>query len=1157
MPLNSKLYPVRELLDAFRGALVNRPDLYLVLAGRRDETDDFQIWNYIDEYQLADFVEYLPYFDICREFPVKKQDCAIWIERDTPPAELTSETLLARLQLAQSTHPKLALFVTSFIPAKLEGNSTLMRQWLDHLRAAGYRVHMLYYGLDKSLMTEKLHQATRRMADIVVEVDVETHIVGRNCNGLNVHVDDWCGKELLDAVERLSSTFEYDVALVNYSFVSATFDRMAPYTKKILITHDKFADRNRRMLAQGFPEASWVSLDHRGEALALRRADVAVALQDEEAETFRALANPNCDVQVIGPLPEAQQVSIPLHSKKLRIGYLGSRNSVNEHSIVAFVKEWAQHTVLIEGSELVLAGGLCVSLSHFMSEELMTIASPRMLGEVESLHTFFEQCDVFINPERGGTGIKIKTLDAMAHGVAVLTTVAGGVGIGSRSRFHAASDAAGLADLVLECVRDRAIVEQVRNDTREAFTNYAERHRSSLTDLLGPALRPLHRNRQHQKETRPTVVPDYVRQTASTYHFEEFEKLVARVNIQGKRILELGSDFHLASARLLAANGASEVVATNIWEWRSAEPLPPNLRYCFGDFSSFDLTDHSFDIVYGVAILEHIQDVEAIALAVKRMLKPSGLAYLQGFPLWTGSLGHHLWLDVSLTEDNPTGHEEGEKLRRVAYYYNDESRNPLPHWSHLTHTPDGLKDMLIKRGIPPIDATQITKHVYNLDGIPTRLCSNFKKPSEIIATFQQYFNVDCQRISHAEPDNPEFKKARETYSASDLSTLGLGLWLTTTRVAEEREEGIIPKVSIIIPFYNVEEYLEACLRSVVDQDLEDLEVILVDDESLDGSRTIADRFIATDLRIRMVTHSSNAGLGPARNSGMRYARGTYIFFLDSDDILASPDVLSRLVFAAENTGCQVVIGSSEKLKPDGSTVDEDRRRDRESNGKPGTIVRGLDTFMGSLGMPGHSYLPVRAWGTLINRAYYEDLRLDFPTGEHEDMPHVPFIYLHASAVFYDPLITVRYRERLGSLSNAKWPEPKLRRYGDLWKLMRSRMENYGLQHYIPDVAALFADHLIWKVECHGTSPDTATVAQATLSLLLRELSGATNRSLLFRILQGMVQQPWDALQNNARHADLTEEIPSWALIDFHRDRLSLPLLHGSSVVNILSDAFDQ
>ena len=93
-----------------------------------------------------------------------------------------------------------------------------------------------------------------------------------------------------------------------------------------------------------------------------------------------------------------------------------------------------------------------------------------------------------------------------------------------------------------------------------------------------------------------------------------------------------------------------------------------------------------------------------------------------------------------------------------------------------------------------------------------------------------------------------------------------------------------PRISVIIPVYNVEKYLERCVDSVINQTFKDLEIILVDDGSRDESGRICDEIKTTDNRI-IVIHQSNGGLGFARNSGLKIATGEYVSFLDSDDYL--------------------------------------------------------------------------------------------------------------------------------------------------------------------------------------------------------------------------------------------------------------------------------
>ena len=92
------------------------------------------------------------------------------------------------------------------------------------------------------------------------------------------------------------------------------------------------------------------------------------------------------------------------------------------------------------------------------------------------------------------------------------------------------------------------------------------------------------------------------------------------------------------------------------------------------------------------------------------------------------------------------------------------------------------------------------------------------------------------------------------------------------------------KVSVIIPIYNVEEYLEECLMSVVHQTLDGIQAIMIDDGSLDRSSDIAKDFADRYDNFEYI-RQVNGGLGNARNTGIQYAKGKYIIFLDSDDIV--------------------------------------------------------------------------------------------------------------------------------------------------------------------------------------------------------------------------------------------------------------------------------
>ena len=95
----------------------------------------------------------------------------------------------------------------------------------------------------------------------------------------------------------------------------------------------------------------------------------------------------------------------------------------------------------------------------------------------------------------------------------------------------------------------------------------------------------------------------------------------------------------------------------------------------------------------------------------------------------------------------------------------------------------------------------------------------------------------------------------------------------------------MPKVSVIVPIYNVEKYLEKCINSLLSQTLEDIQIILVNDGSKDNSGTIAKKYAERNKDKVIYVEKENGGLSDARNYGLKYATGDFVAFLDSDDYI--------------------------------------------------------------------------------------------------------------------------------------------------------------------------------------------------------------------------------------------------------------------------------
>lgn len=118
-----------------------------------------------------------------------------------------------------------------------------------------------------------------------------------------------------------------------------------------------------------------------------------------------------------------------------------------------------------------------------------------------------------------------------------------------------------------------------------------------------------------------------------------------------------------------------------------------------------------------------------------------------------------------------------------------------------------------------------------------------------------------------------------------------------------------PHISIIVPVYNVELYLATCINSLINQTFSDIEILLVDDGSLDGSGNICDKYASEDSRIR-VFHTSNNGVTFARKTGTENAQGEWICFVDSDDTMPL-DALSQMLHMVGN--CDMLKGDHRKI----------------------------------------------------------------------------------------------------------------------------------------------------------------------------------------------------------------------------------------------------
>ena len=196
-----------------------------------------------------------------------------------------------------------------------------------------------------------------------------------------------------------------------------------------------------------------------------------------------------------------------------------------------------------------------------------------------------------------------------------------------------------------------------------------------------------------------------------------------------------------------------------------------------------------------------------------------------------------------------------------------------------------------------------------------------------------------------------------------------------------------PMVSIIIPVYNVEDYLEKCLSSVVEQSLKEIEIIIVNDESTDNSLNIIKAYAANDSRI-IIINQKNKGLGGARNSGIDIATGEYLFFLDSDDYIRNNTLDYLYHYATENL-LDLVVFNYEKVDEYGKVI--------HKTNFGNDIVSKDDAFRKIVG---HRTSP-QAWNKLYKRHLFTDTDIRYPQKFlHEDLPVTYKVFWYAERIGY-------------------------------------------------------------------------------------------------------------------------------------------------------------
>ncbi|ULQ56254.1 glycosyltransferase family 4 protein [Flavihumibacter rivuli] len=382
------------------------------------------------------------------------------------------------------------------------GNRKMVKYLASFFKERGYEVHCLYLAFeqyDKAAMKAffnghlfeiakddlyrtsfNLHQLSLRLRlkwfRVAVRLKKWLGLIGQDDFLYNSHLDQHIGINALDAARKLIDPKAYDIVVCEYVWMSSLLSLFGSKTFKIIDTHDKFSDRYKVFQELG-KKPEWISLYPGEEKRGLKRADLILALNENERNYFSHLTGHK--TILFGCLPGYSP--LPRKSFEKHLLYIASANELNLLSINWFIKEVFPLVQESDPMVKLIIGGRISSKVHSDNPSI------EMIGEIESALDFYKSGDIVINPELGGTGLKIKTLEALSIGMPIVATTSGAAGVMQPNKDHIliGNTSVDLAGCIIRLLKDERLRVQVSENAIQWFKDYKLSIEKGLLDAVG------------------------------------------------------------------------------------------------------------------------------------------------------------------------------------------------------------------------------------------------------------------------------------------------------------------------------------------------------------------------------------------------------------------------------------------------------------------------------------------------------------------------------------------------------------------------------------------------------------------------------------------------------------------------------------------------
>ncbi len=344
-------------------------------------------------------------------------------------------------------------------PPRNAGSRVRIFNLTKQLQKMGHTIHFVFYAQEAA--------SQKDLEDMKTEWDTFTVIPKTNTwkeSSSGYPLDAWYQEDISQTINKIVKRFNVDAIIVNYLMQSKLLENLPSGILKIIDAHDIFGERAQyiqKHIVNNSNNYTWYSISKEDEKRGLERADIILAIQKREAKYFASLTSK--PIKVINHVEEKRFLN-KSYTRLKKIGFIGTGNHPNTTSLNAFLELFLA-SELSKTIQIVIAGAASKAI-RFEHECIVR------MERVEKLETFYNTVDLIINPLTFGTGLKIKSVEALSYGVPIISTDIGFDGLQSTEPCHTLQTHQQMLQCIEKLHKAPDKLQNLANLSRDFFISY-------------------------------------------------------------------------------------------------------------------------------------------------------------------------------------------------------------------------------------------------------------------------------------------------------------------------------------------------------------------------------------------------------------------------------------------------------------------------------------------------------------------------------------------------------------------------------------------------------------------------------------------------------------------------------------------------------------